>query len=136
MLHLSSASFSPSNGWAATAFRSRLSRVIDIRSMKTRRSHLWSNSFVNFSRHERSECKRESAQQSISGFTLIEVLVALTLLGLIATMVVAGTRLGLDMSARGTANTDTLRTEQLQRSLLRSQLRGALPFRYWTHQND
>jgi prepilin-type N-terminal cleavage/methylation domain-containing protein len=51
------------------------------------------------------------------GFTLVEVLVALTLLGLIATMVVAGTRLGLDLAARGNANTDSLRIEYLQRNV-------------------
>jgi prepilin-type N-terminal cleavage/methylation domain-containing protein len=70
------------------------------------------------------------------GFTLVEVLVALTLLGLIATMVVAGTRLGLDLAARGNANTDALRIEYLQRNLLRSQVRGSLPFLYWTRENN
>jgi prepilin-type N-terminal cleavage/methylation domain-containing protein len=70
------------------------------------------------------------------GFTLIEVLVALTLLGLIATMVAAGTRLGLDLSARGNAKTDALRMEYLQRNILRSQVRGALPFGYWVREND
>jgi prepilin-type N-terminal cleavage/methylation domain-containing protein len=91
---------------------------------------------VSFSKHQRSECKRDSTQQSVYGFTLIEVLVALTLLGLIATMVAAGTRLGLDLSARGNANTDLLRTEHLERNLLRGQIRGALPFRYWTNENN
>ena len=66
---------------------------------------------------------------SKQGFTLIEVLVALTLLGLIATMVVAGTRLGLDLSTRGNEKTDALRMEYLKRDILRSQVRGALPFR-------
>jgi prepilin-type N-terminal cleavage/methylation domain-containing protein len=70
------------------------------------------------------------------GFTLVEVLVALTLLGLIATMVAAGTRLGLDLAARGNANTDALRIEYLQRDLLRSQVRGALPFLYGTRENN
>jgi prepilin-type N-terminal cleavage/methylation domain-containing protein len=73
---------------------------------------------------------------SKQGFTLIEVLVALTLLGLIATMVVAGTRLGLDLSTRGNEKTDALRMEYLKRDILRSQVRGALPFRYWMHEND
>ena len=69
------------------------------------------------------------------GFTLIEVLVALTLLGLIATMVVAGTRLGLDLSARGNEKNDALRMEHLKRDVLRSQVRGALAFRYWVREN-
>ena len=73
---------------------------------------------------------------SNQGFTLIEVLVALTLLGLIATMVAAGTRLGLDLTARGNERTDALRMEYLKRNILRSQVQGALPFRYWVHNND
>ena len=70
---------------------------------------------------------------SKAGFTLIEVLVALTLLGLIATMVTEGTRLSLDISSRGQKKVDALRQEHLQRSILQSQLQGALPYRYWTH---
>src|SRR5262249_18505663 len=72
---------------------------------------------------------------SKQGFTLIEVLVALTLLGLIATMVVAGTRLGLDLSARGNEKTDALRMEYVKRDILRNQMRGALPFRYLVYEN-
>ena len=60
------------------------------------------------------------------GFTLVEVLVALTLFGLIATMVAAGTRLGLDLSARGNANADAFRKEYLQRrSFAKPTARGA-----------
>jgi type II secretory pathway pseudopilin PulG len=63
---------------------------------------------------------------------LIEVLVALTLVSLIATMLVSGTRLSIDVSERGNARAEAIRTEQTVRYLLRSQLQGALPFRYWT----
>jgi prepilin-type N-terminal cleavage/methylation domain-containing protein len=69
---------------------------------------------------------------SKAGFTLIEVLVALTLLGLIATIVTAGTRLSLDISSRGQKKADALRLEHLQRTILQSQLQGALPYHYWT----
>jgi general secretion pathway protein J len=67
-----------------------------------------------------------------AGFTLIEVMVALTLLGLIATLLASGTRLSLDISARGNSRAEEVRTKHLERGLLRSQLQGALPFHYWT----
>jgi prepilin-type N-terminal cleavage/methylation domain-containing protein len=66
------------------------------------------------------------------GFTLIEVMVALTLLGLVATLLTSGTRLGLDVSARTNARADAVRTEQIERRLIHGQLLGALPYRYWT----
>jgi len=66
------------------------------------------------------------------GFTLIEVLVALTLLSVIATIIVAGTRLSIDVSERGNRKAEAIRTEQTARSLIRGQLQGALPYRYWT----
>jgi prepilin-type N-terminal cleavage/methylation domain-containing protein len=69
-------------------------------------------------------------------FTLIELMVALTLLGLVATMLVAGTRLGLGISSRGNNKADAIRTDELGRTVLRNQLRGALPFRYWTQSDD
>lgn len=65
------------------------------------------------------------------GFTLIEVMVALTLLGIIASLLASGTRLSLDASARGNSKAEAIRTEQIERDVLRRQLQGALPFRYW-----
>ena len=70
------------------------------------------------------------------GFTLIEVMVALTLLGLVATLVTSGTRLGLDISSRANTKTDAVRTAQIERRLIREQLQGALPYRYWTDTED
>src|SRR4051794_22638003 len=70
------------------------------------------------------------------GFTLIEVMVALTLLGLIATLLVSGTRLTLDLSARGNMKAESLRMIQVGHRLLRSQLEGALPFRYWKQEGN
>ena len=64
-------------------------------------------------------------------FSLIEVMVALTLLALVAALLASGTRLSLDVSARGNSRADAIRTEHLERGLLRSQLQGALPYRYW-----
>jgi general secretion pathway protein J len=66
------------------------------------------------------------------GFTLIEVMVALTLLGVIATLVASGTRLTLDLSARGNASAEKIRNEQIERRLLTSQLQEAIPLHYWT----
>ena len=62
------------------------------------------------------------------GFSLIEVMVALTLLGVIATLLASGTRLSLDISRRGSAKAEELRTREIERELLRGQLQGALPF--------
>ena len=66
------------------------------------------------------------------GFTLIEVMVALTLLGLVATLLTSGTRLGLDISSRANTKTDAVRTEQIERRLISEQLQGALPYHYWS----
>lgn len=68
------------------------------------------------------------------GLTLIELMVALALLGLAATMLASGMRIGLDLSSRGKARIDATRSAQLGRGLLRSQLEGALPIRYWTRE--
>jgi prepilin-type N-terminal cleavage/methylation domain-containing protein len=70
------------------------------------------------------------------GFTLIELMVALAILGLIATLLASGTRLGLDISARGNAKAEAIRMEQLGRILVRSQLMGVLPYHYWTHEEN
>jgi general secretion pathway protein J len=69
------------------------------------------------------------------GFTLVEVMIALTLLGLAAALLTSGTRLALDVSSRGAAKAESLRREKIERDLLRGQLRGALPFQYWTNEN-
>jgi prepilin-type N-terminal cleavage/methylation domain-containing protein len=66
------------------------------------------------------------------GFSLIEVMVAITLLGVIATLVSSGMRLGLDISTRGDSRAERRRAEQTERRMLHSQLQGALPYRYWT----
>jgi general secretion pathway protein J len=74
--------------------------------------------------------------RSNRGFTLVELMVALTLLGLIATLLASGTRIALDTSGRGNRKAEQLRTGHLERELLRSQLQGALPFRYWTQVDE
>jgi prepilin-type N-terminal cleavage/methylation domain-containing protein len=75
-------------------------------------------------------------RSSKCGFTLVEVMVALVLLGLIATLVASGTRLTLDLSARGNSRADAIRRKQIVRDVVRRQLQGALPFRYWTRSEN
>src|SRR6185295_1566881 len=58
-------------------------------------------------------------------------MVALTLFGVIAILLSSGTRLSLDVSSRGNSKTEEIRRHQVERGLLRSQLQGALPYRYW-----
>jgi general secretion pathway protein J len=70
------------------------------------------------------------------GFTLIEVMVALTLLGLITTLLASGTGLGLDIAGRGSARAEAVRMARIERDVFRSQLQGALPFHYRTQDGD
>src|SRR5262245_47718675 len=70
------------------------------------------------------------------GITLLELMVALTLFGLIAVLVSSATRLSLDASSRGEARAATLRNDQTLHTLVRNQLQGALPYRYWTVEAD
>jgi prepilin-type N-terminal cleavage/methylation domain-containing protein len=70
------------------------------------------------------------------GITLLELMVALTLFGLIAVLVSSATRLSLDASSRGEAKAQSIRTDQTVHSLLRNQVQGALPLRYWTEADD
>ena len=70
------------------------------------------------------------------GFSLIEVMVALTILGLIAAVLTAGTRLGIGISSKASAAAEKIRTDQIGRTLLRNQLQGALPFHYSTQVQD
>lgn len=70
-------------------------------------------------------------RSSEGGFTLIEVLVSLALLGLIGGIVLGGTRLAIDISVRGNAKTEALRLKGTELRILHDQLQGALPYRYW-----
>src|SRR5215469_7216563 len=70
-------------------------------------------------------------RSSERGFTLIEVLISLVLLGLIGGIVLAGTRLAIDISVRGNAKSVALRLKGTELDILHDQLQGALPYRYW-----
>ncbi|PYS36279.1 MAG: hypothetical protein DMG14_24970 [Acidobacteria bacterium] len=70
------------------------------------------------------------------GFTLIEVMVALTLLGLVVTLLASGMSLGFDIAERGNARAEAMRMERIERDILRGQLQGALPLHYWIQDGD
>jgi prepilin-type N-terminal cleavage/methylation domain-containing protein len=64
------------------------------------------------------------------GFTLIEVLVSVTMMAVVATVVVSAMRSGMSMWDRGTAHIETLRHSRIVLDVLNDQIRGALPFTY------
>jgi prepilin-type N-terminal cleavage/methylation domain-containing protein len=64
------------------------------------------------------------------GFTLIEVLVSVTMMAVVATVVVSAMRSGMSMWDRGTAHIETLRHSRIVLDVLNDQIRGALPLTY------
>ena len=66
-------------------------------------------------------------RQHAGGFTLIELIVAITILGLLAAVVSSGLRTGLRVWSRGNSELDDIRSSQVTLSLLRGQVQGALP---------
>src|SRR5436190_7802527 len=93
------------------------SKPIGLQRATPRRSHRWSSNYLSSSER---------------GFTLIEVMVALTLLALVAGLLASGTRLSLDVSERGNARAETRRTEKVELDVFRAQLAGTLPYHHWT----
>lgn len=63
-----------------------------------------------------------------AGFTLVEALVAITLLGLLSTALTAGLRLGLDAWTRGSAHSDQLSRALAVQGLLRDVVGQAYPY--------
>ena len=61
------------------------------------------------------------------GLTLIELVVAITILGILTTVLFSGLRTGLRAWSRGSAEIDDVRSTQAGLSLLRGQIQGALP---------
>jgi len=64
------------------------------------------------------------------GFTLIEVMVAITVLGVFAVVLSSGLRTSLRAWSRGNAELDSIRSSEATLSLLRRQIEGALPVIY------
>jgi prepilin-type N-terminal cleavage/methylation domain-containing protein len=62
-----------------------------------------------------------------SGFTLIEVLVSITLMAMLATVVLSAMRSGLAIWDRGTNHLESLRRSRVVLDVLNDQIRGAMP---------
>jgi prepilin-type N-terminal cleavage/methylation domain-containing protein len=70
------------------------------------------------------------------GFTLIEVLVSITLMAAIATVVLSATRSGMSMWDKGTNHIESLRRSRVVMDVLNDQIRGALPLTYEVRADD
>src|SRR5262245_41980166 len=64
------------------------------------------------------------------GFTLIEVLVSLTLMTLTGTVVISGLRTGMETTDRGTRAVRNLQRRQTVLGIIEAQVRSALPLQY------
>ena len=62
-----------------------------------------------------------------SGFTLIELLIATTILGILTAVVFSGLRTGLQIWTRGNSAIEEIQSSQMNLSMLRTQIQGALP---------
>src|SRR5262245_26425083 len=69
---------------------------------------------------------------SYRGFTLIEVLVSLTLMTLIGTVVISGLRTGMETTDRGSRAVRNLQRRQTVLAIIEAQIRSALPMQYST----
>jgi prepilin-type N-terminal cleavage/methylation domain-containing protein len=78
-------------------------------------------------------CSRSFPQ---AGFTLIEVLVSITMMAMVAAVVVSAMRSGLSMWDKGTKHIETLRRSRVVLDLLNDQIRGALPLTYIVRAGD
>jgi general secretion pathway protein J len=65
--------------------------------------------------------------RGVRGFTLIELVVAITILGLLAAVVSSGLRTELRAWSRATNELDDIRASQVRLGILRHQIQGAIP---------
>lgn len=72
--------------------------------------------------------RRKDRRHNQAGFTLVEVLVAITLLSLLSIALTAGLRLGIDAWTRGSAHSDELGRTLAIQGLLRELLEQAYPY--------
>lgn len=66
------------------------------------------------------------------GFTLIEVVVSLTLMTIIGVLVLSALRTGMAATEKGQLELASLRSRLSTVRILQNQLRGAVPLLYWT----
>ncbi|MCG8354387.1 MAG: prepilin-type N-terminal cleavage/methylation domain-containing protein [Kiloniellales bacterium] len=71
--------------------------------------------------------RNDSDVQNAGGFTLLELLIAMTLLGLLMAMLFGGLRFGAGVWARGDAELEQLSRLQIVQNLIRRQIGAALP---------
>jgi prepilin-type N-terminal cleavage/methylation domain-containing protein len=74
-------------------------------------------------------CARNNTYRD-RGFTLIEVLVSLTLMTLIGTVVISGLRTGMETTDRGSRAVRSLQRRQTVLAIIEAQVRSALPMQY------
>jgi prepilin-type N-terminal cleavage/methylation domain-containing protein len=65
-----------------------------------------------------------------TGFTLIEVLVSITMMAMVAAIVVTAMRSGVSVWNKGTSHIESLRRSRVVLDILDDQLRGAVPLSY------
>src|SRR6476619_5892761 len=74
-------------------------------------------------------CDRDNLNRD-RGFTLIEVLVSLTLMTLIGTVVISGLRTGMETTDRGSRAVRNLQRRQTVLAIIEAQVRSALPMQF------
>lgn len=74
--------------------------------------------------------------KSKGGFTLIEVLVSMTLMAMIAAVVLSAMRSGLTVWDKGGGHIDALRRSRVVFDVLNDQIRGSLPLTYTVKTGD
>src|SRR5262245_12406075 len=79
-----------------------------------------------------AECclKARVAACSSHGFTLVEVIVSLTLITIIGSLAVSGLRTGMEITGKGSQVVRDMNRSQTILRIIEAQVRGALPMRY------
>jgi prepilin-type N-terminal cleavage/methylation domain-containing protein len=77
-----------------------------------------------------------SRPQSETGFTLIEVLVSITLMAMVAAVVLSAMRSGMLVWDKGTKRIESVRRSRAVLEVLNDQIRGAIPLTYTTKNDD
>ncbi|HEY2383231.1 MAG TPA: prepilin-type N-terminal cleavage/methylation domain-containing protein [Terriglobia bacterium] len=72
-------------------------------------------------------CNKDNSR---AGFTLIEVLVSITIMAMVGVIVLSATRSGLAMWDKGGAHIERLHRSRVVLDVLNDQIRGALPMSY------
>jgi prepilin-type N-terminal cleavage/methylation domain-containing protein len=79
---------------------------------------------------------RSNSGTSSKGFTLIEVVVSITIMAMLSVAVLSALRTSLLIWDKGTSRIENIRRSRTAREVLDEQIRGALPMTYAVNQND